>query len=190
MYYIMEYCDKGTLFDYLTQYPFGIIEENTKEIFKQIIAALGYLHSKGYAHGDIRLENFVRTNETFIKIIDFGFLKKIDVKSNEFHGSNYYMAPEILNHEEYLPVAPIHKELPDRHIPHKSLVVHAVIHEHENGRAPADRQELLLTLYEFLERVFVIVSENEEVWNELLIVPISFLGSRHGDTSWQVFLVP
>ena len=103
MYYIMEYCDKGTLFDYLTQYPFGIIEENTKEIFKQIIAALGYLHSKGYAHGDIRLENFVRTNETFIKIIDFGFLKKIDVKSNEFHGSNYYMAPEILNHEEYLP---------------------------------------------------------------------------------------
>ena len=103
MYYIMEYCNKGNLLELVTQNTFGLAEEKAKEIFQQIASGINYIHTSGFAHGDIRLENFVISDESLVKIIDFGFLKQVNVKCYEFNGSNYYMAPEILNHQEYLP---------------------------------------------------------------------------------------
>jgi hypothetical protein len=81
------------------------------------------------------------------------------------------------HHKEYLPVAAIHKELADRRVSHKGSIVHTVIHKDKDGATPSNRQELLLTLYEFLKGILVIVAKDKEIRNELLIVPVSFLGS-------------
>jgi MAP/microtubule affinity-regulating kinase len=43
-------------------------------LFKQIIEAFEYLHSKGIAHRDVKLDNILIEEKTkMIKIIDFGF---------------------------------------------------------------------------------------------------------------------
>lgn len=103
MYYLNEYCSGGDLLEFIKQHPLGIGEAYAKQIFSQIASGLNFLHSHGYAHGDIRLENLVLTNESTVKFIDFEYIKDLNTKSSDFRGSNYYMAPEILRNEEFFP---------------------------------------------------------------------------------------
>ena len=56
--------------------------------------------------------------------------------------------------------------------------------------ASPDRQELLLTFYNLLKSFSVVVSINEEVRDELLIVSIALFCTRHGDPGWDVLFVP
>ncbi len=46
----------------------------------QITIALGYLHMKGIAHRDLKLENILLDTDGFIKIIDYGLAKMLDDK--------------------------------------------------------------------------------------------------------------
>jgi len=94
------------------------------------------------------------------------------------------------HHEEYLPVAPIHKKLTNTHVPHERPIIHAVVHEDKYWIALPGRQELLLTLDNLFKSLFVVVAIDEQVRNELLVVAISLLRSRHGDSCWNVLLVP
>ena len=103
MYYIMEYCDRGSLYTYLETNTHCLGEECVKSLFQQMVSVLSYLHSQGFAHGDIRLENFVMSDPSSVKLIDFGFVQRVDLPSKEFRGSNYYIAPEILENVEYVP---------------------------------------------------------------------------------------
>jgi serine/threonine protein kinase len=103
MYYIIEYCPQGDLFQLINSNPSGLGEKTGKILFRQVAESINYLHSLGFAHGDIRLENFVIGEDKKVKMIDFEFIKPVSALSNEFNGSNYYMAPEILKHEEFLP---------------------------------------------------------------------------------------
>jgi serine/threonine protein kinase len=61
------------------------------------------MHSSGLAHGDVRLENCLVTNEGEIKLSDFEFCKPANLPCQVFEGSNYYMSPEIIRHVKYLP---------------------------------------------------------------------------------------
>lgn len=44
----------------------------TIHLFKQILNAVNYIHFKGFAHRDLKLENIFLNNEFEIKIGDFG----------------------------------------------------------------------------------------------------------------------
>ena len=61
--------------------------------------AVDYVHSQGFAHRDIKLENFFMTCNLEVKLADFGLSKKIEgegksvLKSNT--GTSIYKAPEI-----------------------------------------------------------------------------------------------
>lgn len=44
---------------------------------KQLLTAIHYLHSNGYAHNDLKLENLLLDAKFNIKIADFGFASKI-----------------------------------------------------------------------------------------------------------------
>lgn len=103
LFYITEYYPQGNLFSLVTNNSSGLDEDCTKSIFKQIASGLNYLHNTGYAHGDIRLENFLISNNGLIKIIDFEYSKPVNQLSKVFQGSNYYMAPEIISQSPYLP---------------------------------------------------------------------------------------
>lgn len=66
---------KGTsLLDHLNSNISNRLDEpEARQIFSQIISALGYLHSQEIAHRDIKLENVLITKDRKVKLIDFGF---------------------------------------------------------------------------------------------------------------------
>lgn len=72
-------------------------EEHAKYIFRQIVYAVKYLHSKNICHRDLKFENILIDDRNNIKIIDFGFSILCDPskKLTLFCGTPSYMAPEI-----------------------------------------------------------------------------------------------
>lgn len=70
----MEYLPGISLGNSIKQQPnHRFPEESCKRIFKEIAAALKYLHEKNIAHRDIKLENIILDDKLGPKLIDFGF---------------------------------------------------------------------------------------------------------------------
>ncbi len=93
------------LFECIEQHQ-ALPESRARMIFRQVIDAICYLHSKGVVHRDIKDENIV-VNEVFnVKLIDFGSAA-VEPRNNpnhlwdRFQGTVQYAAPEILRGEKY-----------------------------------------------------------------------------------------
>ena len=96
-YIIMEYCEKGELFDYIVEKErLNPIEASM--FFYQLINGVSYIHKQGFAHRDLKPENLLLTKDKILKIIDFGLCH--DFNNKKFLktkcGSPSYAAPEIL----------------------------------------------------------------------------------------------
>lgn len=101
---IMEYVPGVSLYTHLKSKPNNCLEENeAKRIFKQILSAIEYCHSRNIAHRDIKLDNILLDVKNNVKIIDFGFstLNSDDEKTRIFCGTPSYMAPEIVGRKDY-----------------------------------------------------------------------------------------
>ena len=101
-YIIMEYCEKGELFDYIVNKE-RLNPAEASLFFYQLINGVEYIHQQGFAHRDLKPENLLLTKEKILKIIDFGLC-------HDFDGENYlttkcgspsYAAPEILKGYPY-----------------------------------------------------------------------------------------
>ena len=70
---IMEYAEGGELFNYIIEKE-HLSEDESREIFQQIIDGIYYLHKMGICHRDLKPENilFASKDRKKIKIIDFG----------------------------------------------------------------------------------------------------------------------
>lgn len=72
-------------------------------IIKQVLAGIGYAHSKGYVHRDIKPSNILVNNEGLAKVMDFGISKSLfdkDVtKIGAKIGTVFYMSPEQVRGE-------------------------------------------------------------------------------------------
>ena len=81
----MEYAEGGELFNYIISKG-SLSEDESRNIFQQIIDAVYYLHQIGICHRDLKPENilFDSKDKKRIKIIDFGL-------------SNLYMAGSLSN---------------------------------------------------------------------------------------------
>ena len=104
----MEICTGGNLLTYLRKRR-RLEERIAKLLMLQLIRGLGYIHDKGIAHRDIKLENILLTNLGHLKICDFGVShlqqpKKGDDDQGEVQympikdccGTPAYMAPEVI----------------------------------------------------------------------------------------------
>ncbi|HED38692.1 MAG TPA: protein kinase family protein [Ignavibacteria bacterium] len=72
-YILMEYIEGQNIDEYLQENPHRL-----NDIFVQTINGFNYLESNGILHRDIRPENILVSDTGFVKIIDFGFGKKIN----------------------------------------------------------------------------------------------------------------
>lgn len=102
IYLVMEYCANGDLFQYLQSHK--ITSENeVKVYFNQIILAISYIHSKGIAHRDLKLQNILVDSENILKLCDFGFAHENSVHDllKTYCGSPYFASPEIISNLPY-----------------------------------------------------------------------------------------
>jgi serine/threonine protein kinase len=103
---VTDYISGSSLHHYVKhQCPNRQVKEETcRRFFKQIAEAFEYLHSRGVAHRDLKLDNVLIEEKTnMIKIIDFGFAAfcQDGQKQKIFCGTPSYMAPELVRRAEY-----------------------------------------------------------------------------------------
>ncbi|XP_017591929.1 PREDICTED: maternal embryonic leucine zipper kinase isoform X2 [Corvus brachyrhynchos] len=75
IFMVLEYCPGGELFDYIISKD-HLSEEEARIFFRQIVSAIAYVHSQGYAHRDLKPENLLIDEEHNLKLIDFGLCAK------------------------------------------------------------------------------------------------------------------
>ncbi|XP_059689555.1 maternal embryonic leucine zipper kinase isoform X2 [Gavia stellata] len=75
IFMVLEYCPGGELFDYIISKD-RLSEEEARGFFRQIVSAIAYVHSQGYAHRDLKPENLLIDKEHHLKLIDFGLCAK------------------------------------------------------------------------------------------------------------------
>uniref|UniRef100_A0A8K9XY55 Maternal embryonic leucine zipper kinase n=1 Tax=Oncorhynchus mykiss TaxID=8022 RepID=A0A8K9XY55_ONCMY len=105
IYMILEYCPGGELFDYIVAKD-RLSEEETRVFFRQIVSALAYVHSQGYAHRDLKPENLLIDEDHNLKLIDFGLCAKpkggLGYELMTCCGSPAYAAPELIQGKAYI----------------------------------------------------------------------------------------
>ncbi|XP_051499478.1 maternal embryonic leucine zipper kinase isoform X4 [Apus apus] len=105
IFMVLEYCPGGELFDYIIAKD-RLSEEEARVFFRQIVSAIAYVHSQGYAHRDLKPENLLIDEEHNLKLIDFGLCAKpkggLDYHLSTCCGSPAYAAPELIQGKAYI----------------------------------------------------------------------------------------
>lgn len=105
IFIVTEYVQGGSLFTWIKKLGFRVPENLAKVIIFQITNAIGYLHSLGICHRDVKLENILLDNSSGIKpkIIDFGLscILGPGQYSQEAVGTLKYASPELISRIPY-----------------------------------------------------------------------------------------
>ena len=101
MYIVMEFVPGGDLSSIISERG-PLSEKTAKQVARQILLALDYLHRRRITHRDIKPDNIliVRENPIEIKLSDFGLSKVIDNQESllkTFCGTLLYCAPEVFS---------------------------------------------------------------------------------------------
>jgi serine/threonine protein kinase len=100
---VLEYCPGDELYNHLLKT--GAMEpEKVQKIFTQLVGAVSYVHQKSCVHRDLKLENILLDKHGNVKLVDFGFTREYEGKTNYLQtwcGTVCYSAPEMLRGEKY-----------------------------------------------------------------------------------------
>ncbi|KAH3678367.1 hypothetical protein WICMUC_001384 [Wickerhamomyces mucosus] len=99
-YLVMEFVPGGDLMDFVAAHG-SVGEEAGKEITKQILQAIQYVHSLGISHRDLKPDNILiaQDDPVKVKITDFGLAKISNTGTfmKTFCGTLAYVAPEVID---------------------------------------------------------------------------------------------
>lgn len=100
MIIVMELCSGGELLKHIKK---GLDYDSVRDYFTQILKGYKHLLSHNIVHRDIKSANLLLSNDRkTIKFIDFGLSKIFSIDLNStICGSPLYMAPELLNQQDY-----------------------------------------------------------------------------------------
>ena len=107
LYIITEYADDGDLQMKLDEHKRNgehFQENQIIDWLMQICLALEYIHEQKVIHRNIKPSSIFCMKKGFVKLGDFGIAKLLENplnKTNTFINNNMYLAPEIINKEDY-----------------------------------------------------------------------------------------
>jgi serine/threonine protein kinase len=99
--FAMEYIEGQTLQEYIDQQG-PLKDETISALWKQMIAAIDYIHDQGFVHRDVKPSNFMLGKDGKIKLLDFGIAKNNNTDTLDYTktglsqqmGTPLYMSPE------------------------------------------------------------------------------------------------
>ncbi|KAK2624863.1 hypothetical protein QTJ16_006056 [Diplocarpon rosae] len=97
LYMLLDYCPGGEVFSYLRKNK--RFDENTSRFYAaEIVLILEFLHEReGVAYRDLKPENLLLDADGHIKLVDFGFAKKLGNRETyTLCGTPEYLAPEVI----------------------------------------------------------------------------------------------
>ncbi|TWU74382.1 serine/threonine protein kinase, AGC [Metarhizium rileyi] len=106
LYMLLDYVPGGELFSYLRK--FRRFDESTAQFYAaEIVLVLEYLHEQqgGVAYRDLKPENLLLDKDGHIKLVDFGFAKRLGYKGDHpvetytLCGTPEYLAPEVIHNK-------------------------------------------------------------------------------------------
>jgi 5'-AMP-activated protein kinase catalytic alpha subunit len=112
IYIILEFLDGGEVFSIVEQHG-KVPEDQARHLFSHFVQGTKYIHTRGFAHRDLSLENGMLSSEptpNTAKLIDFGLATTLPpaghLKAPEpiRIGKERYMAPETYSMVAYDPV--------------------------------------------------------------------------------------
>lgn len=93
IYFISEFINGGGLITTLKHLKYSM--EGIAFYSAQILSVLGYLHSNLIIYRDLKPDNILIDKNGFIKLLDFGFAKKLPLgKTSTVCGTPAYISPE------------------------------------------------------------------------------------------------
>ncbi|XP_053695892.1 cGMP-dependent protein kinase 1 [Sabethes cyaneus] len=97
LYFLMEACLGGDVWTILQKSKY--FDERTARFMTGcVVEAFEYLHSRNMIYRDLKPENLMLDEKGYIKLVDFGFAKRIGAnqKTWTFAGTPEYVSPEII----------------------------------------------------------------------------------------------
>lgn len=92
---LMEYVDGRTLSQFMAERP---SHQQRKQVLRELLEALSYLHQKGVVHGDLKPDNvLITTNGNHVRLIDFGFADSDAYIAKNIGTTETFAAPEVVN---------------------------------------------------------------------------------------------
>jgi serine/threonine protein kinase len=95
IFIVLEKCDGGNLFSWLTHRKI-VAKADYLRLFHDIAEGINHVHSRGWSHSDIKLENVMIDSDGRAKLIHFGCAKHTQFAGDDDKsGTALYSAPEL-----------------------------------------------------------------------------------------------
>lgn len=95
LYMVFEFVVGGEFYTHLRNEK-RLDSPSAKFYATQVILFLEYMHGQDVCYRDLKPENILLDKLGYIKVVDFGFSKKVAFKTYTLCGTPEYMAPEII----------------------------------------------------------------------------------------------